>query len=396
MCPEIIRGEVCSEKVDIWSFGIVFWEILTRQSPFQGLDPMALIFQIGSQHLHPPIPSGCPKVFSSIMAQCWASVPRDRPSFAQILQLLRTAQQQLSNRDLNAPIGPRQLLWQQETMDAYRAKGLDTSAVQRGPNRATTAEELKAQFAGLFRIINESATKVWEAAVSFLEEIPEKMVHQMKQDCSKRPSPKMRSDSTSAPLSPSPTQEGSRTPPPSKVSANLPRETKGAVIMNFASIRAGPERGTGRPDLRQEMMEASKRGVEPRLLAFMIKIAEIYVKAGDSLLEQFKEWKKTHRGDARFSTTFDEVLVRLQNQVTRDTALARVKEFARHHLDKALFRLQAFHLTVESAIVQDLLRQSLSTRFALKAFSKEIMSLTIDVIELDLLRIHFAILDAST
>ena len=35
MAPEIVRGEICSEKVDIWSFGIVYWEILTKQTPYE-------------------------------------------------------------------------------------------------------------------------------------------------------------------------------------------------------------------------------------------------------------------------------------------------------------------------------------------------------------------------
>ncbi len=34
--PEIIRGEKYSEKADVYSFGIIMWEVLTRKQPFAG------------------------------------------------------------------------------------------------------------------------------------------------------------------------------------------------------------------------------------------------------------------------------------------------------------------------------------------------------------------------
>ena len=35
MAPELIRSEPCSEKVDIWSFGVCLWELLTREEPYK-------------------------------------------------------------------------------------------------------------------------------------------------------------------------------------------------------------------------------------------------------------------------------------------------------------------------------------------------------------------------
>lgn len=36
MAPEIIRNELCSEKIDVWAFGVVLWELLTCEAPFKG------------------------------------------------------------------------------------------------------------------------------------------------------------------------------------------------------------------------------------------------------------------------------------------------------------------------------------------------------------------------
>ena len=34
MAPEVIRHEPYSEKVDVWSYGVVIWELLTQQRPY--------------------------------------------------------------------------------------------------------------------------------------------------------------------------------------------------------------------------------------------------------------------------------------------------------------------------------------------------------------------------
>uniref|UniRef100_T1IM54 Mitogen-activated protein kinase kinase kinase n=1 Tax=Strigamia maritima TaxID=126957 RepID=T1IM54_STRMM len=91
MAPEVIRNEPCSEKVDIWSFGVVLWELLTCETPYKDVDSSAIIWGVGSNSLHLPVPSTCPDGFALLMKQCWSPKPRNRPSFRHILMHLDIA-----------------------------------------------------------------------------------------------------------------------------------------------------------------------------------------------------------------------------------------------------------------------------------------------------------------
>lgn len=97
MAPEVIRNEPCNEKVDIWSFGVVLWEIITKEIPYKDVDSSAIIWGVGSNSLHLPVPDTCPEGFKLLMRQCWSAKPRNRPSFRQILMHLEIASPELLN-----------------------------------------------------------------------------------------------------------------------------------------------------------------------------------------------------------------------------------------------------------------------------------------------------------
>uniref|UniRef100_A0A671WGS7 mitogen-activated protein kinase kinase kinase n=1 Tax=Sparus aurata TaxID=8175 RepID=A0A671WGS7_SPAAU len=79
MAPEVIRNEPVSEKVDIWSFGVVLWEMLTGEIPYKDVDSSAIIWGVGNNSLQLPVPESCPDGNGQ---NC---KPRNRPSFRQIL-----------------------------------------------------------------------------------------------------------------------------------------------------------------------------------------------------------------------------------------------------------------------------------------------------------------------
>ena len=77
-----------SEKSDVWSFGIVLWELVTLGSqPYAGLDNYEVMpYLETSKRL--PRPLRCPDDLYSIMRSCWLPTPEERPSFSILVHKL--------------------------------------------------------------------------------------------------------------------------------------------------------------------------------------------------------------------------------------------------------------------------------------------------------------------
>ncbi|CAN8287486.1 unnamed protein product [Cochlearia groenlandica] len=92
MAPELLSGSSSkvSEKVDVFSFGIVLWEILTGEEPYANMHYGAIIGGIVNNTLRPGVPSYCDPEWRLLMEQCWAPDPFVRPSFPEIARRLRT------------------------------------------------------------------------------------------------------------------------------------------------------------------------------------------------------------------------------------------------------------------------------------------------------------------
>nr|POE70211.1 serine/threonine-protein kinase ctr1 [Quercus suber] len=103
MAPELLNGSssLVSEKVDVFSFGIVLWELLTGEEPYADLHYGAIIGGIVSNTLRPLVPESCDPDWRSLMEKCWSAEPSERPSFTEIANELRSMAAKLPPKGQN-------------------------------------------------------------------------------------------------------------------------------------------------------------------------------------------------------------------------------------------------------------------------------------------------------
>ncbi|XAR51272.1 Non-specific serine/threonine protein kinase [Bertholletia excelsa] len=91
MAPELLSGKsnMVTDKIDVYSFGIVMWELLTGDEPYADMHCASIIGGIVNNTLRPKIPTWCDPEWKSLMESCWSSDPQERPSFSEISQKLR-------------------------------------------------------------------------------------------------------------------------------------------------------------------------------------------------------------------------------------------------------------------------------------------------------------------
>uniref|UniRef100_A0A8C1S1H4 Sterile alpha motif and leucine zipper containing kinase AZK n=1 Tax=Cyprinus carpio TaxID=7962 RepID=A0A8C1S1H4_CYPCA len=90
MAPEVIQSLPASETCDTYSYGVVLWEMLTREIPFKGLEGLQVAWLVVEKSERLTIPSSCPDSFACLMRSCWLTDPKDRPLFKHILSTLES------------------------------------------------------------------------------------------------------------------------------------------------------------------------------------------------------------------------------------------------------------------------------------------------------------------
>ena len=87
--PEVLTYQRFSTKSDVWSFGIVLYELITQGSkPYPDMTDKEVEQKVTREAYQMQCPKDCPEKLYSIMQQCWKKESMLRPTFATLQQLL--------------------------------------------------------------------------------------------------------------------------------------------------------------------------------------------------------------------------------------------------------------------------------------------------------------------
>ncbi|XP_057429715.1 serine/threonine/tyrosine-protein kinase HT1-like [Lotus japonicus] len=96
MAPEMIKRKSYGRKVDVYSFGLMLWEMLTGTVPYEDMNPFQAAFAVVNKNSRPVIPSNCPPAMRALIEQCWSLQPDKRPEFWQVVKVLEQFESSLA------------------------------------------------------------------------------------------------------------------------------------------------------------------------------------------------------------------------------------------------------------------------------------------------------------
>ncbi|XP_066449495.1 fibroblast growth factor receptor 1 isoform X5 [Eleutherodactylus coqui] len=86
MAPEALFDRIYTHQSDVWSFGVLLWEIFTLGgSPYPGV-PMEELFKLLKEGHRMDKPTNCTNELYMMMRDCWHAVPSQRPTFVQLVE----------------------------------------------------------------------------------------------------------------------------------------------------------------------------------------------------------------------------------------------------------------------------------------------------------------------
>lgn len=88
MAPEVLANRSYDEKADVYSFGIIVWELLSRECPYEGMTAIQCALAVLNRDKRPEIPKWCPPGLHALIKSCIKKDPADRPTFVEVIAAL--------------------------------------------------------------------------------------------------------------------------------------------------------------------------------------------------------------------------------------------------------------------------------------------------------------------
>lgn len=105
MAPEIMRHEDYGPSADVWSFGVMMFEIITRQKPYSHtfMTPVQIALAVSGDKLRPNLPAYLPANLAKVVNDCCDFDATKRPSFSVVVRALEAIIPELKSRESKAP-----------------------------------------------------------------------------------------------------------------------------------------------------------------------------------------------------------------------------------------------------------------------------------------------------
>ena len=85
MAPEIVKGQQYTEKADVYSYGIILWQLAARSDdPYKEEPNQFAITQRVLEGRRPEIPKDCDPGYARFIQWCWHQEPEERPHMKQV------------------------------------------------------------------------------------------------------------------------------------------------------------------------------------------------------------------------------------------------------------------------------------------------------------------------
>lgn len=89
LAPEVLKRAPHTEQSDIYSYGIILWEIVTGKIPYSRQDDTEVFKKVLSGERE-KIPADVVPEWSNLITRCWAALPAERPSLEEIIAVVST------------------------------------------------------------------------------------------------------------------------------------------------------------------------------------------------------------------------------------------------------------------------------------------------------------------